>query len=44
MTAIVEKIRTPNVATGLALAGRTCLILSGLAMAQLASVFVVFAL
>lgn len=44
MTAIVEKIREPNVAASLALAGKTCLVLGGLAIAQSASVMVVFSL
>ncbi|MEO1221764.1 MAG: hypothetical protein AAFY42_10510 [Pseudomonadota bacterium] len=44
MTAIVTKISGPNVQGVLAVAGRTCLVLGGLVLAQSAAVFVVFSL
>lgn len=44
MTAIVEQIRKPSVQTGLAVAGKSCLVVGGLAVAQSAAALVVFSL
>ena len=44
MTAIVDKILEPNVQAGLAVAGKTCLVLGALVLAQSASAFLVFSL
>lgn len=44
MTVFVEKIRKPNVKAAFAVAREAIMIVSGLAVAQVACVFVVFSL